>query len=370
MGAVDVAVVLTGGFATRLRPLTLTRPKALLPILGRPLLDWIIEGLARAGVKKVILSVRYLADLIRGRYGRGDSLGVGLEYAEELKPLGDAGPIPVISRDYGLDNTFLVVYGDVFSDINYGDVLDFHRRVGGLATMVLTRVEDPSRYGVSVLDDGFRVVSFVEKPGRGEAMSNLVNAGVYVFEPEALKYFPPKTPSKLSRDVIPRMVREGVIYGYVHEGIWSDIGVPKDYMRANFNALDRYFPSGYVSREAEVGRGVELVNPVFIEGGVKVGEGSVVGPYAVIGRNARIGSSVRVSNSIILESVVIDGSTLIEGSIVGRGSYIGKWVRISSNSVLGDEVVLSSEVFIARNVIILPYKEVGNSVFREGSVIL
>ena len=364
------AIVLTGGFATRLRPLTLTRPKALLPILDKPLLDWIIESLAKSGIKNIVLSVRYLANMIKDRYGDGSSFNVRIDYAEEVKPLGDAGPIPVIASKYNLDNTFVIMYGDVFTDIELSKVIEFHRSRGSIATLVLTRVEDPSRYGVAVIDDEFRIKEFVEKPPKARAKSNLVNAGIYVFEPEVLKYFPEKAPSKLSRDVIPKLVSEGIIYGYIYEGIWSDIGVPSDYKRANFEALLHFYPNGYISKEAEISADVELEQPVYIGDGVTIDKGSKVGPLAVVGRKSRIGPQTRIYKSVLLDGVVIEGSSLIEGSIVGRATYVGKWVRVCDGSVLGDEVTINDEVLIAKRVIILPYKEISDNILGEGSVIL
>ncbi len=363
------AVVLTGGFATRLRPLTLTRPKALLPVLGKPLLDWIIESLRESGIDEVILSVRYLADMIKERYGDGSSWGVKIFYAEEVKPLGDAGPIPLINEKYGIDGTFVVIYGDIFSNVDISKVINYHKSKGGLGTMVLTRVEDPSRYGVAVIDDDGKLRDFIEKPPKEKAISNLINAGIYVFEPEVLKYFPEKAPMKFSKDIIPRLVNEGVLFGYVHEGIWSDIGVPRDYMKANFDALRFFYPGGYVSKSADIDD-IEIEQPVFIGDEAVIEAGSKVGPYAVIGRKCRLGANSRIKHSVLLDSVIIEGSTYVSGSVIGRGTYIGKWVRICAGTVLGDDVVISDEVLITKNVVILPYKEIDKDITKEGAVIL
>jgi len=363
------AIILTGGFATRLRPLTLTKPKSLLPILGKPLLDWILEGLVRAGLREIVLSVRYLADMIKKRYGDGSEIGCFIKYAEEVKPLGDAGPIPLINKTVGLDSTFIVVYGDVFSNVNYEDVVRYHKKKGGIATLVLTSVDNPHRYGVAVVDDDGKVIDFVEKPSENQVKSNLVNAGIYVFEPEVLKYFPSKTPSKLANDVIPRLVKEGVIYAYKHEGLWSDIGVPADYLRANFEALLHYYPEGYVSKSADVGD-VEIIEPVFIGEEAVVGSGSVLGPFTIINQGCKVGRLTRISESLLLRAVVVEGSSLIIRSIIGEGCYIGRWVRVSENSIIGDGVVVDDCVYIARNVVILPYKELKTSVTKEGDIVL
>ncbi len=365
----DTAIVLAGGYATRLRPLTLTRPKALLPVLGKPILDWILEGLKSAGVVKVFMSVRYLADMIKNRYGDGRKLGIEIEYVEEVSPLGDAGPIPLIVNKYGIKDPFLVVYSDIFSNINFSEVIKHHLNNSGLVTIVLTRVEDPSRYGVATLDDNYKVVSFIEKP-QGAVSSNLINAGVYVFQPQALKYFPSKTPSKLAIDVIPKIVKDGELYGYIHEGLWLDIGVPKDYLEANIKALKYLMPKGYISSKAELSDDVIVLQPSFIDSDVRIDKASVIGPYAVIGYKTLIGSNSRVKNSVLLNNVVLEPATHIEYSVVGEGTHIGKWVRISEGCVLGDEVVIGDEVYIAKNTVILPHKEVNESVEVPGKILL
>ncbi len=363
-------VVLAGGFATRLRPLTLTRPKPLLPILDKPLLDWIIDSLREAGLEDIILSLRYLSHLIKARYGSGIDYGVSIKYVEEHRPLGDAGPIRLVGENIGLDETFLVVYGDIFSNIDYKKLLDFHKKKGGLATIVLTKVEDPSRYGVAVLDEESKITGFVEKPEPGKAPSNMINAGVYVFEPEVVKYIPEKAPSKLAKHVIPRLVAEGQVYGYVHEGLWSDIGVPADYYRANIEALKYLHPRGYVSGNARIDESVIVEHPSFISDNVVVKKGSKIGPYTILGMNTVLGENVRVRGSILFPHVMVENSAVIRSSIVGERCFIGKWARLEEWSIIGDEVVIDEEVLIARRVIILPFKEVNVSVYEEGRVIL
>ncbi|MCS7108397.1 MAG: NDP-sugar synthase [Sulfolobales archaeon] len=361
------AIVLAGGFATRLRPLTLTKPKPLLPILDKPLLDWILDSLTKSGCNDVVVSVKYLADVIK-KYLNSNSYGMNLSFAEEVRPLGDAGPIRLINDLYGLSTTFLVVYGDIFSNIDFGEVIEFHRSHGGLATMVVTEVDDPSRYGAAIFNEEGKVVKFVEKPPKEKYVSNNVNAGVYVFEPEVLKYIP-ESPSKLARDVLPKLVSDGVLYAYKHEGVWMDIGLPSDYLKANFEAMRHYFPNGYVSNSASID-GAELIQPSYISANVKLGKMCKVGPYAVIGGNSVIGPAVRIKNSLLFNNVIVDEGVLISNSLVGERSIVGKWVRIESGSVIGDEVIIRDEVLIPRRTIILPYKEVDSNIDKEGDVLL
>jgi len=365
------AIILAGGYATRLRPLTLTTPKPLLPILDKPVLDWIIEGLTRAGIKDIILSVRYYSNKIKSRYDDGSEYGVNIYYAEEPRPLGDGGPIRYINEVYGLDETFLVIYGDVFSNVDYTKLLNFHKTKGGLCTMTLIEVEDPSRYGIALLDDESKIVKFVEKPRREEAPSNIANAGIYVFEPEVLKYFPIKRSFGLAKDLIPKLLENNLsIYGYIHQGLWSDIGVPKDYFRANIQALKTFYPKGHVGKDTEIANTAEIINPVYISNNVTIEDGSRIGPYTIINPNCKIGKYTRIIESIILKSTLIDLGTVIRRSIIGERSIIGKWVRIEEDSIIGDEVILNDEILLTRNTYILPFKEVKESVFSEGKVIL
>ncbi len=362
------AVVLAGGFATRLRPLTLTRPKPLLPILDRPLIDFIVRELAKINCDEVVISVRYLADAVKRYFNSSSNYGVRISFAEEVRPLGDAGPLKLIDKLYGLNSTFLVVYGDVFSNIDLGEVIRFHKKCGGLATMVVTRVEDPSRYGVVVYDDYGKVIKFVEKPPKERTISNIVNAGVYVFEPEVLNYIS-ESYSKLAKDVLPKLAGDEVLYAYEHSGIWLDIGLPSDYLKANFEALKHYYPEGYVDSTSEV-NGAEVMQPSYISSNVRLGKLCRVGPYTIIGSNSTVGSAVRIKKSLLFNNVIVDEGTLIDNSLIGERTLIGKWVRIEAESVIGDEVIIKDEVLIPKNTIILPYKEVNSSIGKEGEVLL
>ncbi len=362
-------IILAGGYATRLRPLTLTKPKPLLPILGKPLIEWIIDLLVSANIKEIVLSVRYLSNMFKEKYGNIDR-GIEIKFVEETKPLGDAGPLRLIDEVIGLDSTFVVVYGDVFSDVDIAKVIEFHKKCGGIATLTLVSVEDPSRYGVAVLDDSQRIVRFVEKPRREEAPSNLANAGIYVFEPEVLKYIPSDRASKLAKDVIPKLIEHGDVYGYIHTGIWNDIGVPQDYMKANFDALRKFYPNGFIDPSASIDDSVEIVQPVYISKNVVIERDAKVGPYTVLGNNVVIRGGSRVCNSVVFDGTVIDCHSYIEGAIIGERNYIGRWVRIESGCVLGDQVAVSDEVYLAKGVVVLPFKEVEISVYESGKVIL
>jgi mannose-1-phosphate guanylyltransferase len=361
------AVLLAGGYATRLRPLTITRPKPLLPVLGKPLIYWLVELLSRAGVREVVVSVRYMSQQIREALGNGVGMGVSVTYVEENSPLGDAGPLRLVDEVVGLDSTFLVVYGDVFTDVDVARVVELHRRSGAIATLTAVPVENPERYGILEVGEDGRVVSFVEKPTY-RPRSNLANAGVYVFEPEVLKYVERGRRQKIAVDLIPRILRAGPVYAYVHRGLWFDIGVPDDYLRANIAALRTYYPGGYVSRSAEVLGEVE--DPVYVGDGAVVEEGSVLGPYTVILDGVRVGRGSLVRGSLVMRRTHIGYSTYIRDSIIGEECSIGSWVRIESGTVIGDQVSIADEVLISRRNYILPYKEISDSIWKEGEVVL
>ncbi len=361
-------VVLAGGFATRLRPLSCTKPKPLLPVLGKPLLSWILEKVKEEGFDEVIVSLRFMYDKIMNRYGESYN-GIRIRYAIEHKPLGDAGPLKLIDKEYGLDETFIVVNGDIFTNASLKEALDFHRKKGGAATIVLTKVEDPSRYGVAVLDVNHRIVDFVEKPGR-RAPSNLVNAGIYIFEPEVLKLIPEASRVKLAVDVIPKLLESSDVYGYVHRGYWFDIGVPGDYWRANIEALHTLYPQGYVDPEASVSPEAEILQPVYIAKGVKIEKQAKIGPDVVIGPNAVIGSRARVSRSIILDKALIDDAATVIGAVVGDEAIIGKWARVEEGAIIGDGVVIDDEVLVSRGTRICPFKELKESIHKPCETVL
>lgn len=350
-----------------MRPLTLTRPKPLLPILGRPLILWLIDNLKRVGIREVVISVKYMSNQVVDLLGDGRELGVEIEYVEEDRPLGDAGPLKLVDQKVGLEETFLVLYGDVFSDVDVRAVIELHKSKTALMTLTAVQVDSPERYGILGIDEEGRVVSFIEKPTY-RPQSNLANAGVYVFEPEVLEYIDEGRKQKISMDLIPRVLKTGRVYAHIHKGIWFDIGVPEDYLRANVAALGAFYPGGFVADSSEV-RG-EISGPVYIGKEVVVGRNSVIGPNTILLDGAIVGDFSMIKGSIVMRGSRIGFSTYIKSSVVGENCSIGSWVRIESGAVIGDQVSIADEVFINRRNYILPYKEISESIWKEGDVIL
>ncbi len=363
-----IALILAGGYATRLRPLTYTRPKPMLPILDKPLLDYILDTVYRSNPELVYISLRYLSDHIISHISSTWSSELRrTKYLVEEKPLGDAGPINLIKKLDNIDKTLVVFNGDIFTNIDLLKVLDFHKKCGGVATIVLTRVSgDLSKYGVAEIDEKYRITKFIEKP-RIEGVG-LVNAGIYIFEPEALELLPSRDdkPLKISIHLIPKLIEKFDVYAYIHLGYWYDIGTPEDYLKANFTALEEYCKDADLCIKGECEGSIEP--PCFINERAKIGRDSEIGPYTVILQDVNVGSSVKISNSIVMSGAVISRGTYIKNSIIGERVYIGKWVRIEDNVVIGDYTYIADYVYIPKNVRVGPHREVEKNL-TEGEIL-
>jgi len=340
--------VLAGGFATRLRPLSYTKPKPLFPILNRPLIDWILENVTK--IAKPVVSARYLAQMIRDYVARR----WGIPVIEEVRPLGDGGAVSYVVENLSASK-ILAINGDVFTDANLADVVDFHRDRGGVATVVLVEIppEEAGKYGVGTVDESGRIVQFVEKPKSIVRGRVLANAGIYLFDEEALREFPESPPFKLA-DVLQRLVKKYDVYGYLHKGIWFDIGTHEDYLRANFVALERICSECKLEKDG-------VIPPAYIPKSAELDDGDLIGPYVVLGDNVKLGKNVRIKESVVMQGVVIESASSISKSIIGEGSYVGKWTRISE-SVIADWVYIKDEVNIGRKCRIGPNREIDNDV--------
>ena len=360
-------IILAGGFATRLRPLSYVKPKPLLPILNKPLIDWILSNVLSIPTRRIFISLKYMSDmLIKYLELAWNFIKEKLNYVVESKPLGDAGPLILINNEYCLDRSFIAIYGDIYSNVNFQELVKFHEKKGGAATLVLTRVNtDVSRYGVAIIDSNSRITKFVEKPR--QAISQLVNAGIYIFEPEVIEVLRSygQENLKISLHLLPKLLEKYDIYAYVHDGYWFDIGTPEDYLKANFKSLEIHCSNGCFESNVKA----RIHNPCYIGENVKIDKDVEIGPYTIILNNSRIESNVRISNSLILNNTTILKGSYIKGSIIGENVYIGKWVRIESGTVIGDQVYIGDEVYIAKNVKIGPYREVVESIYRDGEIL-
>ncbi len=343
------AVVLVGGEGTRLRPLTFTTPKPLLPIANEPHLERQLEWLAFHGVNEVVLSMGYLPDafhrhFLRDRFGHDVFGDVVLRYAVEDEPLGTAGAIRFAAD--GITERFIVCNGDVLTDLDLGAMVRFHDEHSAVATISLTQVEDPSAFGVVPTNEDGSVIAFVEKPAPGKAPSNWINAGTYVVEPAFLDRIPPRLNVSVERETFPRMLaRPGLLFGYKSDAYWLDIGTPEKYLQANADLLD-----GRVGGSPAVG--AREVSPgVWVQGNGTIEEGAVVEPPVLVGDGARIESGARVRRSVVGAGAVVEAGAELDGAVLHAGARAshGSSVR---NSVVGCGAVLSPEVALGADTVV------------------
>lgn len=322
------AVVLVGGFGTRLRPLTLTRPKQMLPIVHRPLIEHVVAHLAAHGIADAVLAMGYKPDAIAAAYPDARCAGVQLTYAVEPEPLDTAGAVRFAARHAGIDEPFLVLNGDVLTDLDIGAFLAFHSERGAEATIHLHPVDDPSRFGVVPTDESGRVLEFVEKPPPGEAPTNLINAGTYVLEPSVLDRIPDGRPTSIERETFPALAVAGTLYATTGASYWLDVGVPEQYIQAQVDLLDgtRGTPLDGIHADARLDRAADVSH-------------SVVGPGATVSGGARLERAVLLPGAQVAEGAVVIDSVIGEDAIVEPGasviaSVIGDKEKVARDTVL------------------------------------
>ncbi|MGO8870120.1 MAG: sugar phosphate nucleotidyltransferase [Acidimicrobiales bacterium] len=352
------AVVLVGGEGTRLRPLTLTTPKQMLPIVEEPMIERVVGHLADHGIDEAVLSLGYRPDAFINAYPGGSIGNVRLSYAVEPSPLDTAGAIGFAARHAGMDATFVVVNGDVLTDSDISALIEFHRQRGAEATISLTPVDDPSAFGVVPTDERGRVVAFIEKPPRDEAPTNLINAGTYVLEPSVLERIPKDRRVSVERETFPALVEAGTLYALGSDAYWLDTGTPDAYLRAHRDLLLGRRP-GPPAPGAELdpalGTGVWRIGAVDVRSddvtrslfgrGSSVAEGAVV-EESVVGAGAVIEEGATVIGSVLLPGARIASKASVEGSVVGPGATVGQRCVIRSLSVIGGGVVTASGTVI------------------------
>lgn len=317
------AVVLVGGFGTRLRPLTSTIPKQLLPVGGIPIIERVLASLAPHGVEHAVLSMGYLPDPFVAAYPDHRVGGVEVDFAVESFPLDTAGAIAFAARSSGIDQTFLVVNGDILTDLDVTALVEGHRMRGGEGTVHLTPVEDPSRFGVVVVDADGLVTDWVEKP-QGAAPSNLINAGTYVLEPSFTSRVRADVAVSIERAVFPEMISEGRLFGMVDTSYWLDAGTPAAYLRANADVLDG------TRRCAVEG---------MLRGGCLLGDDAVVEQSAIVsrsvlGRRSHVARDATTEGSIVLDDALIGVGASVIDSIVGPGATVQDGAVLTGNCVV------------------------------------
>jgi mannose-1-phosphate guanylyltransferase len=320
--------VLVGGFGTRLRPLTLTNPKQMLPVMGRPMLEHVLGHLRDHGVDQAVLSLGYRPDAFLDAYPDATCAGVHLTYAVEPEPLDTAGAIAFAAHEAGITDRFLVVNGDVLTELDVSALVELHERAGAEGTIALTKVEDPSQFGVVPTDPDGRVLAFVEKPPPGEAPTDLINAGYYVLEASVLDRVPLGRRVNIERETFPAMVADGSLYARPDDAYWLDVGTPERLLQASVDFLDGRRAGGPADG---VLRGGE--NAVADDASVR---------RSVLGAGAAVGAGAEVSGSVLLPGARVDDDAVVRDSLVGADAVVGRGAVVEGCSVIGDGIVVEA----------------------------
>jgi mannose-1-phosphate guanylyltransferase len=353
------ALILAGGEGTRLRPLTSTVPKPVVQLVDRPFIVFMLDWLRGPGVDDVVMSCGHMASGVRDVLGEGASLGISLRYLEEPRPLGTGGALKYAEEL--LDDRFLMLNGDVLTDLDVSAQLALHERTGARATLALTPVEDPSAYGLVRLAADGSVTEFVEKPSPDQIDTNNISAGVYVLEKSVLELLEPGRAASIERDVFPRLVGVG-LFGSESSGYWMDIGTPERYLQGTFDILEGSMASQVSARMGTglscVEPGVEnagrIVPPAIVESGCRIGDGARVGGRAVLGHGVTVGSGTTIESAVVLAGAEIGANCILRNCIVAPGVRIGDHCVIDSLSVLGEGVALGAGNHVSHGARVFP----------------
>ena len=362
------AVVMAGGEGTRLRPMTSSMPKPLLPVVNRPIMEHVLRLLKRHGLTDTVVTVQFLASLVRNYFGDGEELGMSLHYANEDTPLGTAGSVKNAEAHLAGDG-FLVISGDALTDIDLGALVEYHREKKALVTVCLTRVPDPLEFGITITDEQGRVERFLEKPTWGQVFSDTVNTGIYVMEPEVLDYIQAGEQVDWSGDVFPRLLAEGQpVYGYVAEGYWEDVGTHESYLKAQADVLTgkvqveidgfETAPGVWVAEGAEIDPTAVLKGPCYIGDYSKVEAGVEVREHTVIGSNVVVKAGAFLHRAVVHGNVYIGPQANLRGCVVGKNTDVMRAARIEDGAVVGDECLVEEESILAAGVRVYPFKTV------------
>jgi mannose-1-phosphate guanylyltransferase / phosphomannomutase len=351
------AVVMAGGQGTRLRPLTSNQPKPMLPIVGRPMMEHILELLRRHGITEVVATVQFLGSVVRNYFGSGSDLDILLAYANEDEPLGTAGSVK--NAEHFLDDTFLVISGDAVTDIDLSAAAAFHRDRGAAVTVVLKRVEDPLDFGIVIADEEGRIDRFMEKPGWGEVFSDTINTGIYVIEPEILRSIPAAEDFDFAGDLFPLLLDKGLpLYGYVADGYWTDVGTLESYLMVHRDVLDQKvklnIPAYQTGRNVWMGEGTEVDPEAKLEGPLYLGENSRVEAGAELRGYTVLGSGVVVKAGAFLHRAVVNDHSYVGMSASLRGCVLGKNADVKQNARLEEGVVVADECHIGEGAVLSP----------------
>jgi mannose-1-phosphate guanylyltransferase len=353
------ALILVGGEGTRLRPLTSTVPKPVVPLVDRPFIAYMLEWLRGHGVDDVVMSCGFLASGVRNVLGDGSAFGIKLRYVEEPRPLGTGGAVKF--AESLLDERFFMLNGDVLSDLDLSAQLAQHEETGARATLALIGVEDPSAYGLVRLNEDRSVNEFLEKPSPDQIDTNLISAGAYVLERDVLELIPPDTNASIERDVFPELVGDG-LYGSPGDGYWLDIGTPDRYLQATFDILERNVDTAvgddlgenYLSVAGDGSFNGRVVPPARVGRGCRIAGDARVGSLAVLGDNVRVGEGTTIERAVVFNGAEIGPHCQLRYCVLGAGARVGANTHIEGGAVLGEGVTIGADNIISHGARIFP----------------
>ena len=370
---------MAGGEGTRLRPMTANQPKPLLPVANRPIMEHVLRLLRRHGCTDTVVTVQFLAALVRNYFADGEDFGMNLQYATEEMPLGTAGSVKN-AEDALRDGPFVVISGDALTDIDLTAMMRFHKDKGALVTVALTRVPNPLEFGIVIADEDGRIQRFLEKPTWGQVFSDTVNTGIYVMEPEVLAEIPPEESVDWAADVFPALLKRGApLFGYISDSYWEDVGNHESYMKAQVDVLARRVhadiagfevsPGVWVAEGAEVDPEAVLTGPLCIGDYAKVEAGAHLREYTVIGSNVVVKEGAFLHRAVVHNNVYVGQGVTLRGCVIGKNTDVMRLARIEENAVVGDECVIEPEAYLSAGVKVYPFKTIEAGAVVNNSVI-
>ncbi|MGC8812847.1 sugar phosphate nucleotidyltransferase [Dictyoglomus sp.] len=373
------AVIMAGGEGTRLRPLTITRPKPMTYVVGKPIMEHIINLLSEQGFRELTATLYYLPEIIQEYFADGSNWNVNLDYSIEESPLGTAGSVKYALKNKPKER-ILIISGDALTDFNLNEAIKFHEEKEALVTVVLTSVENPLEYGVVIINEDGRIIKFLEKPSWGEVFSDNVNTGIYILEPEVLDYIPENQPFDFSKDLFPMLLEKGApIYGYLAQGYWCDIGNLEQFLQANFDVLNKkvkikipgreILPGIYTNEDVEIDPSAFIRPPVYIGQFTKINNNvTVLGP-TIIGDSVYIDNEAKLQRCVVFNNTYIGKKVTIFSSIIGSKCNIKTATKIEEGVTIGDNTTIGERVFINSGVKIWPNKTVETGTIVNTSII-
>lgn len=337
------AVVLAAGVGSRLDPLTQQLPKPLVPFVNRPVMEHILSLLKRHGITRSVSNLHHLPEKVRRHFGKGTAFGIDMSFVDEPELSGDAGGVRAC-REYITDDTFLVVMGDLITDLDVSYVLNQHREKGAIATIALKQVEDVERFGVAVLDQSGFINAFQEKPRRADALSRLASTGIYVFDREIFDHLPKNGPIGFGRNLFPYLIEKGLpLLGVEVWGYWSDVGTIAQYRSSTLDALEGLvdvelagtsFENGWIGSHSEVSSKARLNGPVLLGANSRIADDVVINGYAVIGDNCVIERGAELQDVIIWADTVVGARANLRASVIGMECVVPAGVRVLDTTIV------------------------------------